>query len=97
MLEVMSTEDEDDIFSPDEEGKHNVLNLFPEVVGQSSPGMQVVSFLEDEEPAREENEREKKRDWARETEKEREIWSSPPFGLPSHPSGLQQWGGSAVS
>ena len=38
MLEVMSSEDEDDLFSSDEKGEHDVLYLFVEVVGQSSPG-----------------------------------------------------------
>ena len=44
MLEVMS--------SDDEEVEHNVLNLFVDVVEQSSSGTQVESFLEDEELAR---------------------------------------------
>ena len=51
-LEVMSSEDDDDLFFPDEEGEHNVMNLFLEVVGQTSSGMRVASFLEDEELAR---------------------------------------------
>ena len=51
MLEVMSSEDDDDFF-PDEEGEPNVMNLFLEVVAQTSSGMRVASFLEDEELAR---------------------------------------------
>ena len=35
-----------------EEGEHNALNLFLDVVAQSSSGMLVGSFLEDEELAR---------------------------------------------
>ena len=38
--------------SDDEEGEHNALNLFLDVVAQSSSGMPVGSFLEDEELAR---------------------------------------------
>ena len=44
MLEVMS--------SDNEEGKHNVLNLFLDVVGTSCWSMLVESFLEDKELAR---------------------------------------------
>ena len=40
------------ISSDDEEGEHNVLNLFLDVVKRSSPGMQVERFLENEELAR---------------------------------------------
>ena len=36
----------------DEEGDHNVLNLFLDVVGQSGSGMPVESFFEDDELAR---------------------------------------------
>ena len=52
MLEVMSSDDEDDSFSSDEEGEHNVLKLFLEVVEQSRSGMLVESFLGDGELAR---------------------------------------------
>ena len=48
----MSSEDEDDLFSSDGEGEHNVLNLFLDVVAQSSAGTPVGSFFEDEERAR---------------------------------------------
>ena len=36
-LEVTFSEDEDDRVSSDEEGEHNVLNFFLDVVAQSSP------------------------------------------------------------
>ena len=32
MLDMLSSEEEDDFFSSGEEGEHNVLNLFLEVV-----------------------------------------------------------------
>ena len=51
MLKVTSSEDEDDLFSSDEKGEHNALNVL-ENVWQSSPGMQVEGFLEGEEFAR---------------------------------------------
>ena len=51
-LGVMSSEDEDDFFSSDEEGEHNVSSFFLEVVEQSRSGMLVASYLEDEERAR---------------------------------------------
>ena len=51
-LDMVSSEDEDDIISPDEKGEHSVLNLFQEVVGQSLSGMLVEGFLEEEELAR---------------------------------------------
>ena len=38
--------------SDDEEGEHNVSNLFLDVVGQISSGMLVGGFLEDKELAR---------------------------------------------
>ena len=48
MLEVMSSDDEDDVISSDhEEGEHNVLNVFLDVVAQDSSGTLVGSFLED--------------------------------------------------
>ena len=49
---MSSEDDDDDLFFPDEEGEHNVMNLFLEVEGQTSSGMRVASFLEDEELAR---------------------------------------------
>ena len=42
----------DDIISTDEEDEHNACDCFPEVVGHSSSGMLVESFLGDEELAR---------------------------------------------
>ena len=47
---MLSSEDEDDIVSSDEEGEHHVLNPLLEVVGR--PGMLMGSFLEDEELSR---------------------------------------------
>ena len=44
MLKVVSSEDEDDLFSSDEEGEHHVLNLFLDVVEQSNLGMLVENF-----------------------------------------------------
>ena len=44
MLDIISFDDE--------EGEHNVLNLFLDVVGQSSLGMLVGCFLEDKKLAR---------------------------------------------
>ena len=52
MLEVMSSEDEDGLFSSDEEGEHNVLRPSLDVVAQSSSGMLVESYLADAELAR---------------------------------------------
>ena len=51
LLDMLSSEDEDDISSSDEEDEHSAWDFFREVVGQSS-GMLVVSFIEDEELAR---------------------------------------------
>ena len=48
MLDVKSSEDEDDLFSSDEEGGHNVWIIFLEVVRQSFG----EGFFEDEELAR---------------------------------------------
>ena len=47
VLEVMPSEDEDDLDSSyDEEGEHNAWNLFLDVVAQDSPSMLVESSLE---------------------------------------------------
>ena len=48
---MLSSEDEDDIISSDEEDEHNAWNLFLEVEGQSLLDMLVESFLENEELA----------------------------------------------
>ena len=53
MMEVMSSEDEDDITSSDvEAGDHNARCSFLGFAAQDSPGMLVEGFLEDEELAR---------------------------------------------
>ena len=52
LLDMLSSEDEDDMISSDEEVEHDAWNLFVDNVGQSRSGMLVVSFLEDEELAR---------------------------------------------
>ena len=48
LLDMLSSEDEDDIISSDEEGEHNAWNLFLEVLEQSRLEMRMESFLEDE-------------------------------------------------
>ena len=45
MLDMLSSEDEDDILSSDEDGEHNAWNLSLDVVGQSRWGMLVDFFL----------------------------------------------------
>ena len=49
---MLSSEDEDDMISYDEEDEDDAWNLLLDIVGQSYSGMLVVSFLEDEEFAR---------------------------------------------
>ena len=46
----LSSEDEDDTISSDEEGEHSARNLCLGAVAQDSPGMLVESFLDDEGP-----------------------------------------------
>ena len=49
---MLSSEDEEDIISSDEEDEHNAWNFFRDVVGQGRSGMRVEGFFEDEELAR---------------------------------------------